>query len=263
LLAQASLQPTNSTFFYICGTMLNQMPKTVRWVLIIALMFLLAMSLYRLGLHLFLKPKGGEGSQLVRAIWAGFRYDLRYVSFITILVILFGLIPGLHPFKRSLGKKVSLILYSAFAAGMLLFYAADIIYIVSFGERLNGSLVYNLRHNTQVAKLFWHNTPWVTVVIAIAVLVWLFWLLASLIHRSIQKKVKASHGGLRIYWQAMVFLVCLAGLHGHLGAKPLSISITCESKDPYILFLAVNPPQAFFETLPRQAKPIPKPNEGE
>jgi hypothetical protein len=239
--------------------MLKQMPKTVRWVLTIALMFLLAMSLYRLGLHFFYKPKGIEGKQLMLALWSGFRYDLRYVSFVTILVMLFGLLPDLHPFKRSLGKKIALILYSAFAAGMLLLYAADIIYIISFDERLNGSLVYNLKHNTQVAKLFWHNTPWVTVAIAIAVIVWLFWLLASVIHRTIQKKVKASHSGSRIYWQAMVFAVCLAGLHGHLGRKPLSVEITRQSKDSYVLFLAVNPPQAFLETLPRQAKAIPKP----
>ena len=88
-------------------------------------------------------------------------------------------------------------------------------------------------------------------------------MLASLLHRSLQKTSKASHTTSRMYWQALALVLCLLGMHGRFGRKPLSASITRQFNEPYVLFLSVNPPQAFLETLPRLSPTIPLPKDKE
>src|SRR5580704_17482602 len=84
---------------------LPNIPKTVRLVLAISIIFLLIMSLLRLALYLVFSSQGHSFISLLPCFLLGIRYDLRYVGILAVLILITSSLPFLDPFRRDAGRK--------------------------------------------------------------------------------------------------------------------------------------------------------------
>ena len=89
------------------------------------LIFLLIFTLYRLVTCIAFKPGSISASDAVPSFLMGIRYDLRWIAFILLPIVLFSLWPKLSPFYSARNKKwwtwylavVTFIVFVFFAAG--------------------------------------------------------------------------------------------------------------------------------------------------
>jgi hypothetical protein len=102
-----------------------KIPKTLLWVFNLLLIFLLIFTLYRLVTCIAFKPGSISASDAVPSFLMGIRYDLRWIAFILLPIVLFSLWPKLSPFYSARNKKgwtwylavVTFIVFVFFAAG--------------------------------------------------------------------------------------------------------------------------------------------------
>src|SRR5580658_11381238 len=87
------------------ATNLPNIPKTVRLVLAIGIIFLLIMSLLRLALYIVFPSQGHSFASLLPCFWLGIRYDFRYAGILTVLLLITGSLPFLDPFTRRAGQR--------------------------------------------------------------------------------------------------------------------------------------------------------------
>ncbi|HEV7780840.1 MAG TPA: hypothetical protein VGO58_06220, partial [Chitinophagaceae bacterium] len=87
--------------------------------------FLLIFTLYRVATFIAFKPKAVSFGDAIPSFLMGIRYDLRWISFILLPVILTSMMPRLSPFYAARNKKwwtwylaiVTFIVFVFFAAG--------------------------------------------------------------------------------------------------------------------------------------------------
>ena len=87
------------------ATNLPNIPKTVRLVLAIGIIFLLIMSLLRLALYLVFPSQGHSFVSLLPSFWLGIRYDLRYAGILMVLLLITASFSILDPFRRHGGQR--------------------------------------------------------------------------------------------------------------------------------------------------------------
>ena len=81
------------------------LPKTIRWTLLLGMSFLIIMSLLRFTFVKSFSAPVSSDNNLTASYILGFRYDLRYVTIVMMITLLFSFIKPLAPFKNNLGKK--------------------------------------------------------------------------------------------------------------------------------------------------------------
>ncbi|MBL0069778.1 MAG: hypothetical protein IPP39_15250 [Chitinophagaceae bacterium] len=87
--------------------------------------FLLIFTLYRLATFIAFKPNGISFGDAIPSFLMGIRYDLRWIAFILLPIILLSMMPKLSPFYSARNKKwwswylaiVTFIVFVFFAAG--------------------------------------------------------------------------------------------------------------------------------------------------
>ena len=108
-----------------------KIPKTILWVINLLLIFLLIFTLYRLVTFFAFRhkfyPNGIGFGDVIPSFLLGIRYDLRWIAFILMPVVLFSMIPRLSPYYSTRNKKiwttylalVTFIVFFFFAAGFV------------------------------------------------------------------------------------------------------------------------------------------------
>src|SRR5688572_23514238 len=102
-----------------------KIPKTIIWVVNLLPIFLLIFTLYRVATFIAFKPRGISFTESIPSFLMGVRYDLRWIAFILLPVILLSMFPKLSPFSSARNKKwwswylavITFILFVFFAAG--------------------------------------------------------------------------------------------------------------------------------------------------
>src|SRR5579872_956676 len=84
---------------------LPNIPKTVRLVLTIGIIFLLIMSLLRLALFFAFSSQGHHFVSLLPCFWLGIRYDMRYAGILALLLLVMSSFRVLDPFDRVAGRR--------------------------------------------------------------------------------------------------------------------------------------------------------------
>lgn len=231
-----------------------KIPKTLLWVFNLLLIFLLIFTLYRLVTFIAFKPKGISPGDAVPSFLMGIRYDLRWISFILLPVVLFSLWPKFSPFYSARNKKiwtwylaiVTFFVFVFFAAGFGSFsYNKTPLDAgaMNFAEDFNISW----KMMSQTYPLFWMLLG---LVVAVLFFRWMY-------HRSHWQVINATDG-MGIPYRRKFFVIAALLLFffawGNLSWPPLSRNDCFKFSNSFKSYLALNPLQNFFATL-RLRKP--------
>src|SRR5215203_1888283 len=81
-------------------------PSLIRWMLFIGCVLLVFMTVTRIGMFLFFNRQDNRFFDVSDAFVLGFRYDLRSVSIVLLVMLILGSLPSLHPFKTRSTEKI-------------------------------------------------------------------------------------------------------------------------------------------------------------
>ncbi|MBM3416159.1 MAG: hypothetical protein FJY20_06865 [Bacteroidetes bacterium] len=226
-----------------------RIPKTILWVVNLLPIFLLIFTLCRLVTFIAFKPKDVSFGETIPSFLMGIRYDLRWISFILLPIILVGLWPKLSPFYASRNKKwwtwylaiVTFVVFFFFAAGFGSFSynktpldAGAVNFLEDFS--------ISLKMMTQTYPLFWMLLGLVAAVLFFR---WMY-------HRS-HWQVITRTDGMGIPYRRKFFvisaLILLFFSWGNLSWSPLSRKDCFKFNSSFKSYLALNPLQNFFATL--------------
>src|SRR6516164_3236467 len=67
-----------------------KIPKLIRWIFSIGIIFLIIMTLLRLSLYLFFNDQGNRFRDILDSLWLGIRFDLRMVCILLTVILVVG-----------------------------------------------------------------------------------------------------------------------------------------------------------------------------
>ena len=224
------------------------------WVANLFLLFLLIFTIYRTITFYAFKnkfyPNGISISEVVPSFLMGLRYDLRWISFILLPIVLLSMAPRLSPFFSARNKKIWT-LYLAISTFIVFFFFA----LAGFG-----SLSYNqtpldagamnfvedfsisMKMMSQTYPLFWMILG---LLVAVIFFRWMY-------HRSHWQVITHTEGkGILYKRKYFVFasLILLVFTWGNLTWPPLGRNDSFRFHNAFKSYLAINPLQNFFATL--------------
>jgi hypothetical protein len=211
-------------------------PKTIVWIASLSFVTLLLMTVYRMLTLSLLKIDLGSFS-LNEAAWLGFRFDLRYVACIALVLFVLSFIPSLHPFKHRKGKRLLTIIYTVFMGIFLILYAGDFLVQLAFQKRLSDETIQWSRDQPEKIS----STPWVILVLFAGVGTWLAYVIARALHRLQEKSKSVGTAVLRLFWQGLMLAGLLVCIYGSLDSASLRVKNTHAAADAVVSSFVINP----------------------
>jgi len=227
-----------------------KIPKLIRLIFVVGIIFLLIMSLLRLGLFLFFSRQGHSFSDLLPSFGLGIRFDLRYVGILCVLLLITGSLPFLHPFRKPAGRKWTLFLIGLSGFLILFFYSVDFAHYSYLSQRLNASVLNYLADAGISANMVWQTYPVLRILLLLIAGTWLVWRGAKYIYKRIahgEEPVLKRSG--RAGWFVVAFLLLGLAIFGRVGQYPLRWSDAFGLGNDYKASLSLNPFQSFFSSL--------------
>ena len=226
-----------------------KIPKTIIWVANLMVIFLLIFTLYRIAIFIAFKQANVSLVDAIPSFLLGIRYDLRWIAFILLPVILLSMSPRLSPFYSARNKKwwswylaiVTFIVFVFFAAGIGSF---------SYNKTPLDAGAMNFAEDPKISwKMIQQTYPlfWMLLGLVVAVLFfrWMY-------HRSHWQVINRTEG-LGIQYQRKYFFltafILLLFVWGNISWPPLSRNDCFRFNNSFKSYLALNPLQNFFATL--------------
>jgi phosphoglycerol transferase MdoB-like AlkP superfamily enzyme len=224
-------------------------PRLIRWVVSLAVFFLIVMTLLRAGTYLAFARDRVPLAQTWTSFWLGFRFDARVVASAMLALLVFGGIPWLNAFTSAFGRRFWLTLLGGFGAGLLVFYTADFLHYQYLHQRLNASVLGYLADARISAAMLWQSYPLVRLVLAILVTLTGFMAAFILLHRRSAADAATLRRPARIAWFVGAVLVCLVAIYGRISQYPLRWSDAFNLRNDMLANLALNPVQSFLSSF--------------
>ena len=165
------------------------------------------MFLMRIALFLHFNSQGNTLTDTAEAFFLGLRFDLRAVSLILLIILVFGSIPFLHPFRNRKTAVGWLILLAIITFTIAFFYVADFSHYSYLTQRLNASVLNYLDDAAISMNMVWQSYPvvWLTLglVIATGLIFWFF----KESHRRINKRFAPVTKNTRVISFVVLFLI--------------------------------------------------------
>ncbi len=227
---------------------LKKLPKLIRWVTAIMLLFLIVMTLYRFYFFFHYRPQQRPFSG--SAFLLGLRYDARVVCIIGLAIFILNAVPFFNPFKNIKALKGWLILLSVVFFILLLVYGSDFYYYDYLKQRLNASVLGFLQDAGISGKMMWETYPLIKIFIGILLALMFFYLGIKKISNNIIK-APASNNPKKMNISFYVISIVLMALliFGKIGQYPLRWSDAFVFQDEFKANTALNPFQSFFSSL--------------
>lgn len=229
----------------------------MRWLLFVAAVYLVVMSLARLLLYLTYTSTQSFGNVLP-AFWLGVRYDLRDVGILSVILLVIGSIPLFHPYKGRWGKTTWFVLLWMATIVLTFVYAFDFQYYDYLSQRLNASVLTYAAEGETSLGMVWESYPvikiFLTIVGVVLILMVIFRWGYRVVGRSRAHATRAS----RWIWGTVIFLLLGGGIFGHLGQYPLRWSDAFSLASDRQAQLALNPFQSFFSSMKFRFKSFDK-----
>ncbi len=229
---------------------LPNIPKTVRLVFSIGIIFLLIMSLLRLALFVSFPKQGHHFTAVASSFLLGIRYDLRYAGILAAILLITGSFSFLDPFRSKAGRKWVLFLSGFSGLLLVFFYAVDFAHYSYLSQRLNASVLNYLTDAGISANMVWQTYPVTRILLLLIAGTWLIYRVAKLVLDRIGRRgsVPLSRKA-RTGWGIALFLVIGLGIFGRIGQYPLRWSDAFSLGSDYQANLSLNPFQSFFSSL--------------
>jgi len=225
-----------------------KLPRLIRWVLGIMLFFLLVMMAYRFIFFFRYRPHNlpFSGSAFV----LGIRYDLKFLSIITLGILLLNAIPFLNPFKSRGAVWFWKMLIPLTFLALLVFNIADYYHYDYLHQKLNASVLNFLGDAAISFSMMKESYPmgWIFFILIAGVVLFSYWHNRYL--NSLLVSGKITHSKKRNFFTYFIFVLLLGGISfGKLGQFPLRWSDAFLLKNDFRSNTALNPLQSFFSTL--------------
>lgn len=226
-----------------------KIPKTLLWVANLLPIFLVIFTLYRLITFIAFKPKGISFGDVIPSFIMGIRYDLRWIAFILLPVVVISMFPKLSPFYSSRNKKwwtwylavITFIVFFFFAAGFGSFsYNKTPLDAGAMNFAEDFSISWKMMRQTY--PLFWMLLG---LVVAVLFFRWMY-------HRSHWQVINRTDGmGIPYRRKFFFFAAFILGIFawGNFSWPPLSRNDCFRFNNSFKSYLAINPLQNFFATL--------------
>ena len=229
------------------------LPKTIRWTFYSGFVFLIIMSLLRfIFANRFAAPISSD-NDLTASYILGFRYDLRFVSIIMMIILLLSYIKPLDPFTKKLGKKIATIFWMLFSTLLLLFYTTDFIHYAYVHQRLNASILSYIDNPLISMQMMWQSYPIITIILIFLIVEWVLYKFISFTYQLSDKYERTGSKIKNRITQAVFFIILLYSAIGNIiyegGQYPLRWSDAYSLGSDYKANVALNPMQSFFSTL--------------
>jgi phosphoglycerol transferase MdoB-like AlkP superfamily enzyme len=229
-----------------------KIPKTILWVGNLLVIFLLLFTLYRIATYLAFIAFKQNGISLWNALPSfllGIRYDLRWIAFILLPVILLSMIPQLSPFYSTRNKKwwtwylaiITFIVFVFFAAGFGS-WSYNLTPLDAGAMNFAEDFKISWKMMKQTYPLFWMLLG---LIVAVLFVRWMY-------HRSHWQVINKTDG-LGIQYRRKPFfiaaLILIAFAWGNFSWPPLSRNDSFKFNSKFKSDLSFNPLQSFFSTL--------------
>ncbi len=229
------------------------LPKTIRWTFYSGFVFLIIMSLLRFVFANYFSAPASTDNNLTSSYILGLRYDLRYVTIVMMITLLFSYIKPLNPFDKKLGKQIAIITWMLFSSLLLFFYTADFIHYAYVHQRLNASILSYIDNPLISMQMMWQSYPIITIIIIFLVVEWVLYKFISFTYQLSDKYERTGSQFKNIITQTIFFIILLYAAIGNIiykgGQYPLRWSNAYSLGSDYKANVALNPMQSFFSTL--------------
>ncbi|MEO6671083.1 MAG: sulfatase-like hydrolase/transferase [Ferruginibacter sp.] len=225
----------------------RRIPRILRWVFVLMLIFLILMTVYRFYFFFHYRPENRpfSGSSFI----LGLRYDARLVSILGLSMLILCAIPLLNPFKKTGSKAFWTVMLTIVFIISLFFYGADFYHYDYLHQRLNASVLNYFQDAGISATMMWETYPVLKITLLFIALILLFaWGHKRLLTKFQNKAAPVKSKVNTLYY--VLFVLMLAGFtFGKLGQYPLRWSDAFIFTDEFKSSTALNPFQSFFSSL--------------
>jgi len=225
---------------------LQRIPKLLRWIFSVALIFLLVLTLSRFIIYWNFNPPGKAFSG--SAFILGLRYDSRVVCIIALAIMLLCALPFLNPFKNYKARRFWNFLLPLIFILMVFVLAVDFYHFDYLHQRLNATVLNYLQDAGISFNMMWQSYPLLKITNAVLLLLAVARLVfIKLLARYQQQDSFYKRKG-RL-WYVACFLLFGILIFGKVGQFPLRWSDAYTLSDDFKANLALNPFQSFMSTL--------------
>ena len=221
------------------------------WNLILGLSFLIIMSLSRIATGIVFKAPASETGSNLKAFFLGFRYDLRYVAIIMMVVFILGFFKKTNPFSSNQGKRWVVCIWLFFSFSLFILYATDFVHFAYLHQRLNASILTYLENLGISTQMMWQSYPIVKICIGFLLSIFGFYKFIQFTYNKVAQNVTTTKSNpLTHILFFLLFAYCIVGNIVYTGGQyPLRWSNAYTLGSDYKANLALNPFQSFFSTL--------------
>jgi phosphoglycerol transferase MdoB-like AlkP superfamily enzyme len=226
-----------------------KVPKLIRWIFTVGIIFLLWMSILRLVFYFAFNHSGNPLSTLGSSFLLGFRYDLKMVCILLECMLLFGALNISDPFISSRAKKFFFILLAVACLFTGFIYTIDFAHYSYLNLRLSASIMNYMQDAGISLTLVWQNYPVLRLILVILVISFLIWWLLIRSYRSISRMKDNGKKKQKWIWVLVTAILLALGVFGNIGQYNLRWSEAISLGNDYRANLALNPFQSFFSSL--------------
>jgi len=219
--------------------------------LVVIVLTMIILSLFRIVFWVLFRSTAQEatGPDLLRAMYLGFKFDLRLSVVICLPALILSWIPRLNFTRSSTAKRIWVGYFVTVAAILFLGYFVDFAHYAYFHDRLNASAIDHIIDTKIALQAIWESYPVIPGILALALLSLSFgWLVSRFafqkldIGNPLKKWPKVVVVGLALIFSGF-------GIHGKFSQYPLRWSEAYFSTNPFISALTLNPILFFFDTM--------------
>jgi len=247
------------------SAVLRRAPGRGRIVALVVGVQLLVASLMR-GIFAVVFWEGAGATPLAdlsRAVYLGFKFDLRLALLLSLPFVVLSWIPVLDPTRRAAGRRIWIGYFIVVQVVALVVYLIDFGHYAYLGARLDAGILEHLRPISIAMEMLWESYPVVWGALAVAALGAGYGvLIATVAFRpgEATRAIPAGASGARRWRHALVAvaatLVYAFGLYGNWSWYPLRWSAAFFSPSAYVSALGLNPILFFVDTLPNREPPF-------
>ena len=203
----------------------------------------------RICLFLFFNRQSHSVGDLLSSFLLGFRFDLRMVCVLMMLMLVIGSISPFNPFHSKPARISWNIFFGLIAFGLVLFYFVDFAHYAYLSQRLNASVLNYLEDAGISMNMVWQSYPVIKLIFGLLIVSLLILWARRILFRSVEDRPSVKSKTKRITWFILLFLLFGLGIFGRFNQYPLRWSDAFQLGDDYKAQLALNPFESFLNTM--------------
>jgi phosphoglycerol transferase MdoB-like AlkP superfamily enzyme len=237
----------------------RRLPKRIRFGLVVIGLNVLIFTLFRVIFWAVFRSTAPEapGSDLLCALYLGFKFDLRLSLLICLPVLALSWIPGLNLVRSSIAKWIWLVYFAAMAAFLILTYFVDLAHYDYLHDRLNASAIDHILSPMIALKFIWETYPVIPGILVLILLsIGYGWVINHFAFRELKQGGNPLTRLLKVATVIVALILYGFGIYGKWSRYPLRWSEAYFSTNPFVSALALNPVLFLFDTLEYKTVPF-------